>query len=292
VTLEGEPDPTWSLDALIERAIALSASPDDVTDAYWTIVDLIRGKGDEETWDRIALLTQEATPAARALVPDVLRFHGQPSNRALYRERTLSLFRSMLQRDRDPLVISSIGNAFVDLDLPDGAMELMLPFATDEDPVVRRSVVHALLGNRDAKAIAALIDLSRDSDTHVRDWATFGLGSQLGELEDPYLVDTPDLREALAARLTDPDPDTRQEATVGLAVRRDPRAIEAVKSAFLQGEEGWLHVEAAHALASRELVGVLEEAARSGDEYWKKGGHLTLEQALAACRGEAAARSK
>jgi hypothetical protein len=54
----------------------------------------------------------------------------------------------------------------------------------------------------------------------VRDWATFALGAL-----SPH--DTPALRDALAARLEDPDATTRIEAVHGLAVRGDVRGAEA-----------------------------------------------------------------
>ena len=56
----------------------------------------------------------------------------------------------------------------------------------------------------------------------VRDWATFALGT-LAE------ADAEELRDALAARLDDPDEDTRLEAVHGLAVRGDPRAEAAAR---------------------------------------------------------------
>ncbi|OYV95779.1 MAG: hypothetical protein B7Z73_01935 [Planctomycetia bacterium 21-64-5] len=79
----------------------------------------------------------------------------------------------------------------------------------------------ALTGHEEQAAIECLIRLSRDSDSDVRDWATFGLGSQCD-------LDTPQIRDALAARLDDTDDDTRHEAIVGLARRQDRRAIAAV----------------------------------------------------------------
>ena len=63
----------------------------------------------------------------------------------------------------------------------------------------------------------ALIALSADADADVRDWATFALGTLAA-------ADTPELREALAARVEDADEDTRLEAVHGLALRGDTRA--------------------------------------------------------------------
>ena len=53
----------------------------------------------------------------------------------------------------------------------------------------------------------------------MRDWATFALGMLASQ-------DTIELREALVARLEDPDPETRLEAVHGLALRGDRRAVE------------------------------------------------------------------
>lgn len=80
------------------------------------------------------------------------------------------------------------------------------------DPDVRYAVVRGLLGHDIDESVAALITLSADATAHVRDWATFALGQQIKR-------DTPAVRAALAARLTDADPDTRQEAFNGLAER-------------------------------------------------------------------------
>ena len=54
-----------------------------------------------------------------------------------------------------------------------------------------------------------------------RNWATFALGA-LSEL------DSPAIREALAARLADADDEVRGEAIGGLAKRQDERAVDAI----------------------------------------------------------------
>ncbi|HEY7075584.1 MAG TPA: hypothetical protein VH418_09445, partial [Solirubrobacteraceae bacterium] len=46
------------------------------------------------------------------------------------------------------------------------------------------------------------------------------------------------LRDALAARLADPDPDTRLEAVHGLALRGDPRAAEAAPAILADAAAG------------------------------------------------------
>ena len=85
--------------------------------------------------------------------------------------------------------------------------------------------------------LQTLIGLSGDSEDDVRDWATFALGT----LAD---ADEPELRDALAARLDDPDEATRLEAVHGLAVRGDPRAAEPAREVLAahgdaEGEGVW-----------------------------------------------------
>jgi hypothetical protein len=72
-----------------------------------------------------------------------------------------------------------------------------------------------------ADAIAALIALTGDTDSDVRDWATFSLGVQ-------SRADSDAIRDAFVARLDDEEGDTRFEAVTGLARRGDPRALAEV----------------------------------------------------------------
>ncbi len=97
--------------------------------------------------------------------------------------------------------------------------------------------------------VAVAIDLSLDSDKDVRDYACFALAAQWRE------VDTPALRDALAARLDDIDRDTRSEALLGLAYRRDPRALPRVREALSRpsGNLWRLEMIAAGALSDPQL---------------------------------------
>ncbi|MEW1724116.1 ankyrin repeat domain-containing protein [Streptomyces sp. NPDC093109] len=73
---------------------------------------------------------------------------------------------------------------------------------------------------RMGRAVRAGVLLSRDADGPVRDRAVIALAGMA--------VDTYEVREALAARLNDPDADTAATAAHGLAVRQDPRALDAL----------------------------------------------------------------
>jgi len=127
----------------------------------------------------------------------------------------------MLDTEHDPEVLQAIFVAFSHNDAPE-VIPTTLGYVTHSDAEVRQAVVLAITGYEDPRAIQQLIQLSADSDSDVRDLATFALGTQLK-------LDSPEIRDALAARLDDPDDDARGEAMIGLVRRQDLRAIPAIQ---------------------------------------------------------------
>ena len=125
----------------------------------------------------------------------------------------------------------------------------------------------------DSWDLAALVEMSRDADARVRDWATFAIAARDDDGED--------VRRVLIERTTDRDFDARSEAIWGLARRRDPRALPLLLEA-LQGEEvGILFVEAAAYLADPQLIEPLAQHL----EGWEDESEL-IKEAIARCRGE------
>jgi len=136
-------------------------------------------------------------------------------------------------------------------------------------------VVLGLSGHENASAITALIELTNDADDEVRDWATFGIGTQVE-------ADTPEIRDALYARTSDVDGDTRGEALVGLARRKDARVLEPLIRELAPDSVGRLALEAVEAIGDPRLYPALAMlksrwAADSADAD-------LLEDALAKCR--------
>jgi HEAT repeat protein len=126
---------------------------------------------------------------------------------------------------------------------------------------VRFAVVFALAGYEDEFAIKTKIEMSSDKDELVRDWATCGLGG--------IDVDTPEIRAALLARVADADEITRGEALVGLARRKDQRAIKPLikeLERYYEAEHGDYSVEAAEEFADVRLLPVLMRLRASADE--------------------------
>ena len=154
------------------------------------------------------------------------------------------------------------------------------------DAGVRDGVVSALAGRENPLATDALIELSADprcGDPRLGDVRARHAGPQ----------DSPALRDALAARLEDADPEARIEAVHGLALRGDLRARRAgARAAARPGAAGgslWTR----HALQEAAI----RLAAQSGDRRFAP--HLPalddgwrgttlereLERALARCAG-------
>jgi HEAT repeat protein len=117
----------------------------------------------------------------------------------------------MLQSETNPRVVVAVAFALGHQHDARAVPELVR-FAEHPEADVRYAVVHGLMGQLAPLAIATLIRLTEDPEAKVRDWATFALGSQID-------LDTREIRDALIARLDDPDEATRAEAIDGLSRR-------------------------------------------------------------------------
>jgi methionyl-tRNA formyltransferase len=221
--LRGRPDPAlinYRLDPalpdrdLAEVLAAARAEWVDEDDEWQPHVCALAARGTRDVLDALVELGTDEDPAMRELAAYVLGQLG-PALPTLPEEEAAAL-REMVARERDPRVLAAIACAFGHLGAPHGE-EWLVARRAHPDEAVREAVAFALGGRRGEAALAALIELSADPAPAVRDWATFALGT-LSE------ADSPALRDALAARLDDPDEDTRLEAVHGLALRGDPRA--------------------------------------------------------------------
>jgi methionyl-tRNA formyltransferase len=215
--------PDRGLDEVLHRAELEWA---DSEDEWQPHVCALAARGDAETLAAMVELGADERAQGRELAAYVLGQLGT-SVPALPAEQEAAL-RAMAEREDDPFVLSAIICAFGHLGAPAG-QDWLLAQRAHEETYVREAVAFALGGRSGEDTLRALIELSADEDAKVRDWATFALGT-LAESDDPAL------RDALAARLDDPDEDTRMEAVHGLALRGDTRA-EAPAREFLEGRD-------------------------------------------------------
>jgi HEAT repeat protein len=252
-----------SIDELVSTA--LSESDEEVA---WDAVCALHFRGTEDVLARAETLCRSDSAKERRLGADILGQLGVPDR--TFPKQCLSILLGMLNDEVDANVLQAILVALGHLKESD-AIEPASRHRGHPDPAVRHGVVLALTGYDDQRAVNWLIELSRDEDAHVRDWATFALAQQID-------LDTPAIREALAARLQDADYDTRCEAIVGLAKRGDHRVIPVISQELASDCVGSLVVEAAAMIPDPQFHPQLI-ALR---EWWDVS-QTHLDEAIAAC---------
>jgi HEAT repeat protein len=236
---------------------ALSATSEG---AYWACVEEIQRRGTTEELNAAMELLSEPSEAKRELGAVIL---GQLGLRigAVFPERRdllLDLLREDSSDDLLETALFALGHAR-DIEDPTGTRTICR-YADHPNRDVRRAAVHALLCHEDRYAIGAMIRLSKDAETEVRDWVTFGLGTQID-------LDRPRIRAALRARLSYEDATTRAEALVGLAKRRDPGVVDRLMEELHRENPNSLVFEAVVECGDVSLLEPLEaQAKRSRDD--------------------------
>ncbi len=230
--------------------------PDE--NAAWEAVVTLHFRGTREVFDAACNLCASACPQERTLGANILGQLGVP-NRSFPTESVKVLLR-LLEVESDEDVLDAICIALGHIHDPT-AIPSLARLWTHPSAQVRYAVVYGLLGFEDQLAIKTLIEMSRDQDDLVRDWATFGLGTQID-------ADTPEIRAALFARVFDEDEGTRGEALVGLARRKDLRVIEPLikeLECYPHAEYGSYGLEAAEEIADARLLPILTKMRLSAD---------------------------
>ena len=229
-------------------AAALAEPPD--SHERWDHVLSLQRRGDEATFQAAIDLLDSPEPAGRILAANVLGQLGVEAGVRVeqrpFRRATGELLVARIEREEDPEVLKAFAHALGHLQEP-RAIPALRALRDHPDPRLRRAVAFGLFGLDDDLAVSTLIDLSRDVEAEVRDWATFGLGTQL-ERDDALL------RSALLARIDDADDNTRAEALRGLAGRGEKRAVAPLLSELdrpIAADDPSILYEALFALASQ-----------------------------------------
>jgi HEAT repeat protein len=243
-----------SVEQLLHAARDPACLPD--SDEYWAAAWALQFRLEAGLFGQLRLFARSREPRDRILVADVLA-QGYVGDKRL-RDECIGTLLEMLRDEDLPSVLIAIGNAFGHLHAV-AAVEPLAKFSQHPEPAVRLAIVHGLLCQEAPLAIQTLIELSADKDRDVRNWATFGLGSQLE-------ADSAVIRDALMARVSEADDEISGEAIVGLAKRGDIRVVQplldSIQSVLQENLEfGTLIFEAAD-LAR-------EAAAKSSDPHWQ-----------------------
>ena len=216
--------------------------PDD--DSRWSAIQELHALGTREVFERAVQLCRSESAGERVAGADIL---GQLN---AFSEEAMTTLLDMLG-DGDPAVVEAVVHALgqrQDSRTIDALARVAMHGASN----VRWAVATALedlIG--DERAERVLLALMKDEDTSVRDRATFAVGS----LSDH---DTPRIRAALAERLRDEDKCVAHEAALGLARRRDARAIPYIAVA-VESADGEIE-EAADEITSPDMLPELLKA--------------------------------
>jgi HEAT repeat protein len=153
----------------------------------------------------------------------------------------------------------------------------LIGLSNHRESYVRRSAVSALpfcAGGTDAPVsmVETLLSRMDDEDGGVRDWATFGLSRLLP-------IDSVTIRDAFVEHLDDNDQDAQIEAVMGLARRRDLRAIPALTELLRSGGDDSTVLLAARYLADHRLLPYLVAIELDEGDYR----NVRLAAAIRAC---------
>jgi HEAT repeat protein len=217
----------------------------------WQLIGAIVKECPDDVFDEAARLLRDPDERARTLGADTLgRLVTVDQGQRVRVSRTL---RWALATERVPAPVASIVAALGHVGDP-ATLDLVFPLVAHASAEVRLAVAFAVatlsLPPIGPQSRTALIRLSGDTNSEVRDWATHALGT----LSD---TDGPDVREALLARADDDCHDARAEALFGLAVRRDPRAVPHLIRALQSPHVRGLEVDAAAEAADPRLLPAL-----------------------------------
>lgn len=201
----------WTNDQLFTR---LLNNKSDKT--YWDNIIELRKRGSEDIFTRCSHMATTGDDIEREIAMDVLAQLGS-APRPFYNQ-TITLCFDLLQTEKHPEVLSAILYAIGHNNQHLDARQIssIALFKCHPDKSIRSGVVYALLGVDKEEAINILIELSADKVADIRNWATFGIGSQIEKTSEEII-------DALWNRINDKDEDTRLEAISGLAIRKDPR---------------------------------------------------------------------
>ena len=210
---------TFEVAAQFARAVELARAATGQRDAdvVWDLLHETAYRG-EAAYDLSTTRLSSPDPIVRTVAVDLLGVLADA--RAEMRQPTARTLCDATASEDDTAVQLALARACGATKDP-SCVPALIQLAAHESAEVRRTVAEALawamLERPGGVGLDVLMNLTRDEDPEVRNWATFSLGWQLPVDGDP-------IRDALWDRIGDPYPEVREEAARGLARRRDRRA--------------------------------------------------------------------
>jgi HEAT repeat protein len=243
----------------VAELVAATLVGDAADRGAWAAVDELHRRSDATVLAAGRELLGSQSKLSRSRGADILARVGIEPPRSELRTRCANAILEALAIERAIEPVEAMIQALGHFDDP-RVMPALAPFVDHPDAKVRLALVHALPDDAPAALDLLILRLSSDVDVNVRNWATFTLASAV--------QDTLELRAALTNRLTDPDPEVRGEALVGLARRKAPNAREAIAEELSASVFDDLALDAARELGDRSLLPLLLELRKSDRFDW------------------------
>ena len=188
---------------------------------YWDKIFELRKFVDPEMINKCFSLINSKEDNFKIIGIDILSQLG--SNRKKFINSLLNkIFMILESTENEKLIYSSlIAIGHNNNKLTQKQIKIFEKFSKSKSKEIRFALAFSLLSVENQLAISILTHLSRDRSPKVRDWAIFGLGTQID-------IDNQQIREALFERCFDKDEQTKQEAINGLAKRNDKRVNDII----------------------------------------------------------------
>jgi hypothetical protein len=236
----------WSDDKLLYRLMHNKSEQ-----SYWDNIQILWHRPSEILFTKCVELSQSDESKNRKIGIDILSQFGFPPRPFL--NQSITLYFDMLETENDPNVIQSllfaIGKNNDTLSIPQ--IEKLCSFKTTNEESIKQGLVSSIGFISNKNAIDVLIKLSADKCNSIRDWATFYLAQ--GRRNNKKI------RAALWARVADKHQDTKFEAILGLAIRKDKRVSDIIKRILLHGEYSTLLFEAIEELNDKQFLPLLQQ---------------------------------
>lgn len=243
---------------------------------FWDNISELRKRPNNEVYNKAFKLAKSKSEKEKIIGVYVLAQLGFDPR--YQQDKTVELYFELLKNEKSKKVISAILSSIShnNENLSEKQISKLLEFKNHNDSNIRFDLTLAISCLENDGAIKALIELSNDKDSDIRNWAVFGLGTQIEN-------DTEEIRNALWNRVNDNHFETKSEAIVGLANRKDKRIKNVIISELENGDYGSLLFEAILTIKDKDFLPPLNEnliIAKTDEDDIKNGWVFALEETI------------
>jgi len=237
----------WSSDELFTRLLNNKSQ-----ETYWECVSELRKRPSNDVFTKAYELAKSNDDLQKTIGLDVLQQLGfEPRYN---KKETLDLLFELLEVAQSNRVLVSIfyGIGHNNDELEDWQITKLVEFKNQTNTEVKHALISALSGLENSQAINVLIEFTKQKEPSIRNWATFGIGTQID-------IDNTEIRNTLWNLVGDSDYDTKSEAIVGLAKRNDKKIKEVILAELQSDSFGTLLFDAILTLGDDDYLPILND---------------------------------